>query len=122
MAADLVGRVSRTVLVLLLPVAVASAMIAGWSGGLGALSGGLISLASLNWIARGMGSTGGFFAGGRRHPLWAFSLGLRYVVLFGALGLLLGSGAAHPIALVGGLSVLPPVLVVLGLRAARMPS
>jgi hypothetical protein len=50
------------------------------------------------------------------------SLGLRYVLLFGAVALLLGSGAAHPLALVGGLSILPPVLIVLGLSAARASS
>ena len=50
------------------------------------------------------------------------SLGLRYALLFGAVGLLLGSGAVHPMALLGGLSILPPVLIVLGLRAGRTTS
>jgi hypothetical protein len=53
--------------------------------------------------------------------LWALGLGLRYVLLFGAVALLLGYGLVHPLALVAGLSVLPPVLIACGLRAARTP-
>jgi hypothetical protein len=34
---------------------------------------------------------------------------------------LLGYGIVHPLALVAGLSVLPPVLIAVGLRAARTP-
>src|SRR5262245_54924844 len=119
MGLELVGRVSRAVLVLLVPVTLIGGGLAGGSGALGALSGGLLSLLSLHWIARGVRSAAGFFAGGRAHPLWVFGLGLRYVLLFGAVGLLLGSGAVHPIALMGGLSILPPVLIVLGYRPAR---
>lgn len=122
MGLELVSRVSRTVAVLLAPAALVGGALAGWPGALGALAGGCISLLSLNWIARGVRSAAGFFAGGRAHPLWVFGLGLRYVLLFGAVGLLLGSGAVHPMALMGGLSILPPVLIVLGLRAARVGS
>jgi len=122
MGLELVGRVSKTVLVLLVPVTLIGGALAGWSGALGALSGVLLSLVSLHWIARGVRSAGGFFAGGRAHPMWIFGLGLRYVLLFGAVGLLLGSGAVHPMALMGGLSILPPVLIVLGYRAARSTS
>jgi hypothetical protein len=119
MALELVANVSKAVLLLLVPTAAAAGVLAGWPGVLGAVAGGLISLASLHWIARGVKSAAGFFAGGRAHPLWLFALGLRYVLLFGAVGLLLSSGVVHPLALIGGLSILPPVLVVLGLRAGR---
>jgi len=122
MGLELVGRVSKAVLVLLVPVSLAGGLLLGWPGVLGALAGGLISLASLYWIARGVRSAAGFFAGGRAHPLWVLGLGLRYVLLFGAVGLLLVSGAVDPLALMGGLSILPPVLIVLGLRAARAAS
>jgi glycine/serine hydroxymethyltransferase len=37
-------------------------------------------------------------------------------------GALLVTGWAHPLGLVAGLSVLPPVLVVVGLRDARIAS
>lgn len=122
MALELVKQVSRTVLVVLVPTCLASGVLLGWPGVLGALAGGVISLASLHWIARGVRSAAGFFGGGRAHPLWVLGLGLRYVLLFGAVGLLLVSGAVHPVALMGGLSILPPVLIVLGLRAARAES
>ncbi len=118
---ELVGRVSRGVLALMVPVSIATGLYFGWSGALGALAGGLISLVSLNWIARGVRTANLFFAGGRAHPMWIAALGLRYVLLFGAVGLLLGSGTVHPIALMAGLSILPPVLIVLGLRAAWTP-
>jgi|SRR5688572_28995861 len=121
MGRDLVGRVSRAVLALLVPLTLAGAVLAGWSGALGALAGGLISLGSFTWIARGVHSGAHLFAGGRAHPLWALGLGLRYVVLFAAVALLLGYGIVHPLALVAGLSVLPPVLIAFGLRAARHP-
>jgi hypothetical protein len=121
MGRDLVGRVSRAVLALLVPLTLAGGVLAGWAGALGALAGGLISLASFTWIARGVHSSAKLFAGGRAHPLWALGLGLRYVVLFGAVALLLGYGIVHPLALVAGLSVLPPVLIAFGLRAARTP-
>jgi hypothetical protein len=121
MGLDLVGRVNRVVLALLVPVTLAGGVLAGWPGALGALAGGLISLASFTWIARGVHSSAKLFAGGRAHPLWALGLGLRYVLLFGAVALLLGYGIVHPLALVAGLSVLPPVLIAFGLRAARTP-
>jgi len=119
MGIELVARSSRAVVVLLVPASLAGGALGGWAGALGVLAGGLMSLASLYWIARGVRSAAGFFAGGRAHPLWLMSLGLRYILLFGAVALLLGSGAVHPMALMGGLSILPPVLIVLGLRAAR---
>lgn len=121
MGLDLVGGVSRAVLALLVPLTLAAGVLAGWPGALGALSGGLISLASFTWIARGVHSSAKLFAGGRAHPLWALGLALRYVLLFGAVALLLGYGIVHPVALVAGLSVLPPVLITFGLRAARTP-
>ena|SRR5215472_4625509 len=122
MGVELVRRVSQAVLVLLAPAAAAGGVLGGWPGALGVVSGGLLSLASLHWIVRGVQSAGGFFAGGRAHPLWLLSLGARYIVLFAAVAALLATGVAHPVALIGGLSILPPVLIGLGLRAARAGS
>ena len=53
--------------------------------------------------------------------MWALGLALRHVLLFGAVALLLGYSLVHPLTLVAGLSVLPPVLIAFGLRAARTP-
>lgn len=119
MGLELVGRVSRTSLLLLVPVSLASAWLGGVSAALGAAAGGLVSLTSFYWLSCGLRSTDAFFAGGRAHPLWVLALGLRYTVLFGAVALLLGTGVAYPFGLVAGMSVLPPVLIVVGLRAFR---
>jgi len=121
MGLELVGRVSRAVLALLVPLTLVGGVLAGLPGALGVLAGGVISLTSFTWIARGVHSSAKLFAGGRAHPLWALGLALRYDLLFGAVALLLGYGIVHPFALVAGLSVLPPMLIALGLRAARTP-
>ena len=91
----------------------------GPSAFLGVLVGGGLTIGNLLWVARGsdqMLAT----PGGR--PLTMFSLGLRYLALFAALILALWSGRVHPLALAVGVSVLPPVLVLHGLRSARRPS
>ena len=121
MGLDLVGRVSRAVLALLAPLTLVGGLLAGRPGAFGVLAGGLISLASFTWIARGVRSSAKLFAGGRAHPLWALGLALRYILLFGAVALLLAYGLVHPLALVAGLSLLPPLLIAFGLRAARTP-
>jgi hypothetical protein len=121
MGRDLVRQVSRAVLALLVPLILVGGVLAGRPGALGVLAGGLISLASFAWIAHGVRGSAKLFAGGRAHPLWALGLALRYVLLFGAVALLLGYGIVHPLALVAGLTVLPPVLIAFGLRAARTP-
>jgi ATP synthase I chain len=119
MGLELVARVSRTSLVLLVPVALIGAWIGGASAALGAVAGGLLSLASFHWLSRGVRNAGAFLGGGRTHPLWMIALGLRYTALFGVIALLLATGIAHPMGLVAGLSVLPPVVIFFGLRAAR---
>ncbi len=119
MGLELVGRVSRTSLIVLAPVSLAGGLLGGWPGALGTVAGGALSLASLHWLSRGVRNAGAFLAGGRAHPLWVIALGCRYLLFFGAVALLLWSGAVHPFGLVAGLSVLPPVLIILGLRAAR---
>jgi len=119
MGPELVARVNWITLLLLVPVTAASAWVGGASSAVGTVAGGLLSLASLYWVARGVRNAGGFLAGGRSHKLWVVALVFRYVVLFGVVALLLRTGAAHPLGLVAGLSILPPVVIILGLRAAR---
>jgi len=83
------------------------------------LAGGAIALGNLWLLARGTSRALALFTGQRIHPLWVLSFGLRYLALFSLLGLLLWSGRVHPVALILGLSVLPPVLIVYGLRRLR---
>jgi hypothetical protein len=117
MGGRFVGRVSGAMLIALGPLAVAGGLLAGWRGAVGGLAGGLISLGSFRWIARGVsaliGGSGGLFGS-------ALGVGVRHLVLFGAVGAALGSGAAHPGTLLAGLSVLPPVLIAVGLFESRL--
>jgi hypothetical protein len=46
-------------------------------------------------------------------------VGLRQLFTFGALGLLVAQGWAHPVAVAVGLAALPPVLLAQGLLDAR---
>ena len=119
MSGDFVGRVSRAMLVTLASMSAGAALLAEWSCAVGFLAGGLISLGSFRWVASGVarggppGAHGGF-------GLAALALGARHLAMFGALAVHLGSGAAHPVALFAGLSLLPPLLIALGLVEGRL--
>ena len=119
MSSEFVGRVSRVMLVALAAVVAGAGLMAGWPAAVGGLAGGLISLGSFRWIARGV--TGALaFPGARGVAFSALAVGVRHLVLFGALAVALWSGAAHPLALLVGLSLLPPIVIALGLSATRL--
>jgi hypothetical protein len=101
-------------LVTLGPLAACAALLAGWPGAVGIVAGGLVSLGSFRWIASGVAraATPGVRGG---LGLSALAVSVRHLALFGALAAVLGSGAAHPLALFAGLSVLPPLLIAFGL-------
>jgi ATP synthase I subunit len=115
---ELVERVTRGTALALVPAALLAGLVAGLEGALGAASGVLISLTSFRWIVRGSRRGALLFAGRRPGTLWVLGLGLRHVTLFVAIALVLWSGAVHPLALLAGLSLLPPILIAAGLRAA----
>jgi len=117
MSGEFVSRVSLVMLIGLAPFVACCGLLAGWPGAIGGLAGGLVSLGSFRWIARGVAGVSAARAGGLAFS--ALAVGVRHLVLFGALALVLWSGAAHPVALIGGLSLLPPVIVALGLSTAR---
>ena len=89
---DVVTRVSRTALGISVLAAAGGGLVAGFPGALGVLAGALISVASFRWLAWGAERAGALFAGGRAHPLWVLGLGLRYLVLFGLIALMLRAG------------------------------
>jgi ATP synthase I chain len=119
MSAEFVGRVSRILLVALAPVAACGGLLAGWRGVVGSLVGGLISLGSFRWVASGLVRAPARIAR-RGLVLSALGAGARHLALFGALAVVLWSGAAHPLTLLAGLSVLPPILIGLGLSQTRL--
>lgn len=119
---NLVGRVTGAGVLALLPLAAVALALSGLSGFLGVLAGGAVAWGSLVWLSLGSQRAPGLFSGGRAHPLWLLGLGLRHLALFATLGVLLWSGYVHPLGVIVGLSVLPPVLIVQALRgAARNP-
>ena len=117
MGLELVGRASRVMLLVLAPATVGGGLLAGWAGASGVLAGGLVSLASFRWLARAVARADSPGAGVWRST--GLAAGLRHLALFGALAVALSAGA-HPVAVLGGLSLLPPILIGLGLRAARL--
>ena len=113
---ELIRRVISVGAAWLLLLALGGFLVAGPRGGLGILAGGAVALGNLWLLARGSERALGLFTGRRAHPLWVLSLGLRYLALFAVLVILLRSGGLHPVALIVGVSVLPPVLITYALR------
>jgi len=114
-----VKRVTGTMLLALVAVTICGGIIAGRPAALGTLAGGLIALGSFRWVARGVAGASMSLAG-RGIAFSGLAVGVRHVVLFSALAFVLWSGAAHPVAVLVGLSLLPPVVIALGLSAARL--
>src|SRR5881409_2050290 len=108
---DLTSRVSRDACVLGMAVAGPAAWLGGLDGALGAAAGAVIAVGNFRWLASRV--TGGLDAGSTIRALW------RLAALAAAVGLVLVSGHAHPLAVVCGLSVLPVAVVAHGLRGAR---
>jgi hypothetical protein len=113
MTADMTARVTLVAV----PAVLAAAGVAGGIGGLtaatGVAAGGAVALVNFHWLARGArralgAGRGGWFA--------LAGVGLRYPGAFVALALVVATGWAHPLGVVAGLAILPPVLILQGLR------
>jgi ATP synthase I subunit len=111
---DLTSRVTRRCLLALPVVTVGAAWFAGLPGAVGVGAGAGIALVHFRWLA--WGAARGGLLGVGRGAFSAAGLGLRYAATFAALALTLASGWAHPLAVIAGLSVLPPVLIAEGVR------
>lgn len=96
------------------------ALLAGWLAdgtvAAGVVAGGTLVVGNLWWLAA-------VAASAARTPIhrtrWAVVAALRFAVIAVVCGVALGSGFAHPVGIVVGLTVLPCALIVQGLRAAR---
>jgi hypothetical protein len=119
MIADLAARVTWT------GSATVAAMAAGawWLGGAqvaaGVGGGGAIALLNFRWLARDVSRATALIAEGGGGVGRIGRVGLRQLVTFGALGLLVAQGWAHPVGVGIGLAALPPVLLAQGLLDAR---
>jgi hypothetical protein len=113
--ADLVSRVTLHCLAAIAALAAGAGWLAGLPGAAGAAAGGAIALLHFRLVARG---AAGVLRGEGGFTLGLTGLGLRSAGAFGALALTLAGGWAHPLAVLAGLSVLPPVLIAEGVRSA----
>lgn len=100
-------------------LALAALALAGVPAGLGILGAGALTIVNFWWLTRAAVRLGP--VGSARPPVaaWSVAVGARFLTLLAALGVLLASGWAHPVAVVVGVTVLPCDLVVQGLRGAR---
>jgi hypothetical protein len=115
---EFVRRAVRSTLVALGVLTMLAATVAGASAALGALGGGALSLLSFIGLARGAAHASASFAGGRPRVLWTLGMAGRYLALFAGVAALLWAGVS-PIGLGAGVTVLPAVVVTLGLRPPR---
>ena len=113
-AMGFVKRTSVDAAVSLGVVALVVAALGGAPTGVGVLAGGVLGLANLWWLARRAVA-----ASEIRVSRWSLGAVLRLAAVGGAVAVVLGTGAAHPLGVVVGLTVLPCVLIVRGLVAAR---
>jgi hypothetical protein len=114
---DLTSRVSRDACVLGVALTAPAAWFGGVDGALGAAAGAGIAVANFRWLASRVRVT--LAAAAPERPGAALSMVLRLAALTAAVALLLASGHADPIAIVGGLTVVPVTIVAEGLRTVR---
>jgi hypothetical protein len=115
-ADELTDRVLRLGVLALAPIAVLVAATVGLREGAGVAAGGVLALGDFRWLAR---DAQRLVRGNREGGLRLAPIALRQLAAFGALAALIGSGIVHPLSVAAGLAVLPPVLIVEGLRAAK---
>src|SRR5436309_10691570 len=102
---DLTSRVSRDACVLGMAVAGPAAWLGGLDGALGAAAGAAIAVGNFRWLAARAQTVDG--AGSTARSLWSFAAGLRLAAMVAALGVVVASGHAHPLAIIAGVSVIP---------------
>lgn len=117
--ADLAARVSWTGGLTVAAMTAGAWWLAGVPAAAGVAGGGAIALFNFRWLARDVSRATALVAGGRAGVGRISRLGLRQLVTFGALGLLVAQGWAHPVGVGVGLAALPAVLLAAGLLGAR---
>jgi hypothetical protein len=120
MIADLAVRVTWTGAATVAAMTVGAWWLAGAPAAAGVSAGGGIALVNFRWLARDVSRATALIAEGSTGGVGRLSrVGLRQLFTFGALGLLVAQGWAHPVAVAVGLAALPPVLLAQGLLDAR---
>ena len=93
--------------------------VAGAPAAAGVGGGGAIALLNFRWLARDVSRATALISEGGSGVGRISRVGLRQLVTFGALGVLIAQGWAHPVGVGIGLAALPPVLLAQGLLDAR---
>lgn len=119
MSADLAARVTWTGAATVAALTAGAWWVAGQPAAAGVGGGGGIALLNFRWLARDLHRATAQVAEGSAGAARLSRIGLRQLVTFGALGLLVAQGWAHPVAVAVGLAALPPVLLAQGLLDAR---
>jgi hypothetical protein len=113
----LTSRVTADACALAVALAAAALWLGGTPAALGVAAGGGLALLNFRWLAARAASAA--TAGGIPGAGWYVRAGLRFAVVTAAVAALFLTGAAHPVALVVGLTALPCALIARGLAAAR---
>ena len=119
MTADLAARVTWTGAATVAVMTAGAWWLAGLPAAAGVGGGGSIAIVNFRWLARDVGRATALIAEGSTGVGRISRVGLRQLFTFGALGVLVAQGWAHPVAVVVGLAALPPVLLAQGLLDAR---
>jgi ATP synthase I subunit len=117
--ADLAARVTWSGAATVAAMAAGAWALAGASAAAGVGCGGAIALLNFRWLARDVGRATSLIVEGQGGVARISRIGLRQLVTFGALGVLIAQGWTHPVGVGVGLAALPPVLLVQGLLDAR---
>ena len=117
--AEFAARVTRAGTWTLAVMSAGAWWLFGVPAAAGVGGGGAIALINFHWLSRDLGHAFAVVAEGRAGLARIGRIGLRQFVMLGSLGLLVGQGWAHPVAIGLGLAALPPVLLVQGLLNAR---
>ncbi|MGH7413390.1 MAG: ATP synthase subunit I [Candidatus Rokuibacteriota bacterium] len=119
MSADLAARVTWTAAATVAAMTAGAWWLEGAPAAAGVGGGGGIALLNFRWLARDVSRAAALISNGSVGVGRLSRVGLRQLVTFGALGLLVAQGWAHPVAVAVGLAILPPVLLAQGLLDAR---
>jgi hypothetical protein len=119
MIADLAARVTWSGGVTVAALTAGAWWLAGPPAAAGVGGAGSIALLNFRWLARDVSRATALVAEGGGGVGRIGRIGLRQLVTFGALGLLIAQGWAHPVGVGVGLAALPPVLLIQGLLDAR---
>lgn len=116
---SLTDRVTLWCVGILLLLCLAGSVYGGVPIVLGVTGGGAVALGNFSWLCRAGRRTAALVAGEARGSLSWIGLACRHLVVFLAVVLLLSSKWVDPLAVLLGISVLPPVLIANGLLAGR---